>query len=56
MVDKGRTDKIKGKVKELAGKATSDREQEQEGKLEQARGEAKKKRDQQEKGKGSGTR
>ena len=41
MVDKGRTDKIKGKAKEMAGKATSDHEQELEGKLEQARGEAK---------------
>ncbi|MEU6228380.1 CsbD family protein [Streptomyces sp. NPDC047042] len=42
MVDKGRGDKIKGKAKEMAGKATSDHEQEFEGKLEQARGEAKK--------------
>jgi len=42
MVDKGRTDKIKGKAKEMTGKATGDREQEMEGKLEQARGEAKK--------------
>ncbi|WP_330289601.1 CsbD family protein [Streptomyces sp. NBC_00576] len=42
MVDRGRTDKIKGKAKEVAGKATSDHEQELEGKLEQARGEAKK--------------
>lgn len=42
MADKGRTEKIRGKAKEMAGKATSDREQELEGKLEQARGEAKK--------------
>ncbi|UIX32815.1 CsbD family protein [Streptomyces sp. GQFP] len=42
MVDKGRTDKVKGKAKEMTGKATGDREQELEGKLEQARGEAKK--------------
>jgi uncharacterized protein YjbJ (UPF0337 family) len=42
MVDKGRTDKIRGKAKEMAGKATSDHEQELEGKLQQARGEAKK--------------
>lgn len=42
MADKGRTDKIKGKAKEMTGKATGDREQEMEGKLEQARGEAKK--------------
>jgi uncharacterized protein YjbJ (UPF0337 family) len=36
-----RTDKIKGKAKEMQGKATGDKSREAEGKVEQAKGKAK---------------
>ncbi|MGW6359982.1 CsbD family protein [Streptomyces sp. NPDC055092] len=42
MADKGGTDKIKGKAKEMTGKVTGDRRREAEGKADQAKGEAKK--------------
>ncbi|MBB0245463.1 CsbD family protein [Streptomyces alkaliphilus] len=39
--DKGTTDKLKGKAKEMVGKVTGDRRKEQEGKTDQAKGKTK---------------
>lgn len=41
MSDDGALDKLKGKAKEVAGKATGDKRQEAEGKTDQAKGAAK---------------
>ncbi|POX40193.1 CsbD family protein [Streptomyces sp. Ru73] len=41
MADKGAMDKLKGKAKEMAGKATGDRRMKGEGKADQTKGKAK---------------